>query len=63
MMTFDQFSDTMHSKTTRKRELKGLKKITKPNMKKAYNRLTEDPEVASMSEDQQLSYFVGWFSL
>jgi hypothetical protein len=62
-MTFDEFSEKLHSRTTHRRQLRGLKKITKPNMKKAYKRLTEDPDIASMSDDQQISYFVGWFSL
>lgn len=63
MLDFDTFDATIRSKTNRKREIRGLKRITKPQMKRAYKRLTEDPEVAKMSEDRQINYFVGYFQV
>jgi hypothetical protein len=60
-MEFEYFSDLIHQKTTNRRDQRGLKKVTRPNMKKAYKRLTEDPKLSIMNEDKQISYFVGWF--
>lgn len=60
-MTFEEFDKVIRTKTLKRRELRGLPRITKPNMKKAYKRYSEEPKFKSMSEDSCVSYFVGWF--
>lgn len=63
MLDFDTFDETIRSKTNRKREIRGLKRITKPQMKRAFRRLTEDPEIAKMGLDRQINFFVGYFQV
>lgn len=63
MMTFETFSEVILQKTTKRRERNGLKKVTKPHLKRAYKRLTEDEKIMKMTEDKQINYFVGWFSI